>query len=124
MPQITIIVSRMFHPALMPVIPISSRLPVRSTSMAMPAFMPGAWISGPAKYFDNFRPLAEAGPDQVATVTALPALIALDGSASSDPNGVALSYHWRQISGPAVTLGAAGTARAIVQCASARNVCI
>ena len=56
---------------------------------------------GAAEYFDNFRPLADAGPDQSVTVTALPAVIRLDGSASSDPNGAVLSYHWRQISGPA-----------------------
>ncbi len=66
---------------------------------------------GATEYFDNFRPVAEAGPDRVVTVTALPAWIALDGSASSDPNGAALSYHWRQISGPAVSLSTPGTAR-------------
>jgi hypothetical protein len=66
---------------------------------------------GATEYFDNFRPLAEAGPDQVATITALPALVVLDGGASSDPNGAALSYHWRQIGGPAVSLSAPGTTR-------------
>jgi K319L-like, PKD domain len=56
---------------------------------------------GSAEYFDNFRPLADAGPDQVVTVTALPVLITLDGSASTDPNGAVLSWHWSQLSGPA-----------------------
>jgi hypothetical protein len=58
---------------------------------------------GASEYSDNFRPLADAGPDQVVTVTGLPAWITLDGSASSDPNGAVLSYHWRQVSGPAVS---------------------
>lgn len=55
---------------------------------------------GAAEYFDDFRPLADAGADQVITATALPGLITLDGSASSDPNGALISYHWSQISGP------------------------
>ena len=55
---------------------------------------------GAAEYYDNFRPLANAGPDQVVTVTSLPTLITLDGSASTDPNGAALSWHWTLLSGP------------------------
>lgn len=66
---------------------------------------------GGSEYSDDFRPVPEAGPDQLLTVTALPALVALDGSASSDPNGAALSYHWSQISGPTVTLSDAGAAK-------------
>jgi hypothetical protein len=46
-------------------------------------------------------PVAEAGSDQTvgegATVT-------LDGSASTDPNGDPVTYHWEQIGGPTVTL--------------------
>jgi hypothetical protein len=66
---------------------------------------------GASEYRDSFRPVVEAGPDQLNTVTALPALIALDGSASSDPHGAALSYHWSQLSGPTITLNDAGTAK-------------
>jgi hypothetical protein len=67
---------------------------------------------GAAEYFDNFRPLANAGPDQVVTVTTLPALLNLDGSASSDPNGAALSYHWSQIGGPAGGFNDSGSMKA------------
>jgi hypothetical protein len=55
---------------------------------------------GAAEYSDNFRPLADAGPDQVLVVTSLPASFALNGTASSDPNGATLFYSWSQISGP------------------------
>ena len=47
---------------------------------------------GASEYFDNYRPVAEAGPDQFATVMALPAVFTLDGSASLDPNGKPISY--------------------------------
>ena len=66
---------------------------------------------GAAEYFDHFRPQAEAGPDQVVTATALPGVVMLDGSASSDPNGAGLTYQWSQLSGPAVSLSAADPAR-------------
>ncbi|HUV29608.1 MAG TPA: Ig-like domain-containing protein [Acidobacteriota bacterium] len=42
-------------------------------------------------------PLADAGPDQDVT---LGAQVILDGSGSSDPRGLALTYDWRQIYGP------------------------
>jgi hypothetical protein len=66
---------------------------------------------GASEYFDTYRPVANAGPDQLATVIALPALITLDGSGSSDPNGAVLSYHWRQLSGPAGSFINPGAAR-------------
>jgi hypothetical protein len=58
---------------------------------------------GAHEYSDNFRPLAEAGPHQVIRVLTLPETVALDGSASSDPNGLPISYQWTQVSGPAGT---------------------
>jgi hypothetical protein len=67
---------------------------------------------GASEYSDNFRPLAEAGRDQVVGVTQLPAVITLDGSGSSDPNGAALSYHWKQVSGPSGSFVDAGTVKA------------
>jgi len=66
---------------------------------------------GAAEWFDDSLPFAEAGSDQVVTVTALPALITLDGSGSSDPHGAALSYYWSQISGPPGTFSNAWAAQ-------------
>jgi hypothetical protein len=66
---------------------------------------------GAAEYFDNFRPDVDAGPNQLAVVTVLPASFVLDGSASSDPNGAPLSFLWTQLTGPAVTLAGPGTAQ-------------
>lgn len=59
---------------------------------------------GAVEYSDTLRPLANAGPDRVIGVTSVPFSITLDGSGSSDPNGVALSYHWQQLSGPSGSL--------------------
>jgi Calx-beta domain/K319L-like, PKD domain len=49
----------------------------------------------------TFPPTANAGPDQSV---ASGALVQLDGTASSDPEGQALTHSWSQLSGPAVTL--------------------
>jgi hypothetical protein len=57
----------------------------------------------------NSPPVADAGPDQVG-VGAGP--VTLDGSGSYDPDGDALTYQWSQISGPAVSLANATTAKA------------
>ena len=45
---------------------------------------------------------ANAGPDQVV---AAGDLVILDGTASTDPNGLPLSYSWSQTGGPSVFLG-------------------
>ena len=49
----------------------------------------------------DLEPVAEAGPDQTVDEGTA---VALDGSASSDPNGDPLSYQWEQIGGPTVAL--------------------
>jgi len=48
----------------------------------------------------NRPPVADAGPDQTV---APGALVTLDGAASSDPDGDALLYRWRQTGGAAVS---------------------
>lgn len=50
----------------------------------------------------NRPPVADAGPDQ--SMSDMPSIITLDGSGSYDPGGEPLTYHWRQIAGPAVEL--------------------
>ena len=55
------------------------------------------------------RPVASAGPDASPTVNAL---VTLNGSASSDPDGnIPLSYLWQQTGGPAVTLSSVSVAQ-------------
>ena len=49
-------------------------------------------------------PVASAGPAQAV---ASGAAVTLDGSGSSDPNKLALTYAWTQTAGPAVTLSSA-----------------
>jgi hypothetical protein len=68
---------------------------------------------GASEYFDTFTPVANAGPDQLVTVTALPTLITLDGSGSADPNGAAITFHWRQLSGPAGSFSNPSMARPV-----------
>ncbi|HKZ62878.1 MAG TPA: PKD domain-containing protein [Thermoplasmata archaeon] len=56
----------------------------------------------------NQGPIADAGPDQMTFENAL---VALDGSASVDPDGDLLAYNWTQTAGPQpVTLNGPDTA--------------
>jgi K319-like protein len=52
-------------------------------------------------------PLANAGPDQAVLSGAT---VKLDGAASSDPAGLAVSFAWTQTAGPGVTLSDAAVA--------------
>ncbi|HSD68897.1 MAG TPA: choice-of-anchor B family protein, partial [Woeseiaceae bacterium] len=77
----------------------------------------GASVAGPATVRVNIEngtgsnqaPNAVAGTGQTV---AGGAQVTLNGNASNDPNGDALSYTWQQTSGPLVNLGNANTAAA------------
>ena len=57
----------------------------------------------------NLAPIANAGLDQVAFVNAI---VTLDGSASTDPDGhLPLVYRWQQIGGPTIDLSDGANAR-------------
>jgi hypothetical protein len=66
----------------------------------------------------NDAPVANAGPDQIG-VTA--GAITLDGSASHDPDGDAITYQWSQVSGPAVSLSGMNMARATFTAAEGQS---
>lgn len=67
-----------------------------------------AWCGQPAG--DSLRPAsARKGPRGGPPIPAT--LIELDGSISSSPDGAELSYQWRQVSGPDVTLSDATVAK-------------
>jgi hypothetical protein len=51
---------------------------------------------------ENQEPIANAGPNQQPVAGKL---VQLDGSGSSDPDGDELTYEWKQIGGPTVSLG-------------------
>ncbi len=54
----------------------------------------------------NDVPIADAGPDQIGVPAGT---MTLDGSASYDPDGDAITYQWTQIAGPSVSIiGATG----------------
>ena len=56
----------------------------------------------------NDPPVADAGPDQIGVAAGT---IQLDGSGSYDPEGDPITFAWSQISGPAVSLSGANTAK-------------
>jgi hypothetical protein len=56
---------------------------------------------------DDDAPVADAGPGQNVTENAV---VTLDATGSTDPEGQALSFTWTQVSGPAVTLSDASAA--------------
>jgi hypothetical protein len=55
----------------------------------------------------NVAPIANAGSDQSVSGGAV---VALDGSGSTDPDGTIVSYAWQQTSGPSITLTGSTTA--------------
>ena len=57
----------------------------------------------------NSPPVADAGPDQIGVPAGT---VTLDGSGSYDPDGDPLTFQWSQITGPAVSLSGANTAKA------------
>ncbi len=62
-------------------------------------------------------PVADAGPNQTAEAGMT---VLLDGSASTAPSGLPLSFQWTQLSGPAVSI--AGATNAIATFAAQTNV--
>ena len=58
----------------------------------------GGGAGGEASDQANRPPVADAGPDRTLSS---PSSVALDGSASSDPDGDTISYQWSVLSSPA-----------------------
>ncbi|MFA1283601.1 glycosyl hydrolase family 18 protein [Citrobacter telavivensis] len=65
----------------------------------------------------NHAPIASAADQNVTG----PVTVTLDGSASSDPDGDAMTYKWTQVSGPAVTISNSAKAKASFNVAAATS---
>ena len=63
-------------------------------------------------------PVADAGPDQIGVPAGT---ITLNGSNSHDPNGLPLTYHWVQETGPAVALSSPTSAITTFQAAAGQG---
>ena len=66
----------------------------------------------------NAAPIADAGPNQILAAAAT---VTLDGSASYDPDGDAITYQWVQEAGPAVALSAPTAAKTTFAAAAGQN---
>jgi hypothetical protein len=107
--------------------PVGSGAVLSSASSATPTFMPDRRGSYEARLIVddgvlpsvpdsvvvsvlNSAPVANAGADQTAYVTHV---VTLDGSASSDPDGDAVSYQWALVSRPAGSAAVLSDATAV-----------
>ncbi len=81
--------------------------PVTGYAFKSSAIMPTPTPSPIPVVRENKAPRADAGPSQSVSTGAL---VVLTGSNSKDPEGAALSYAWRQLSGPRVELLSSRTA--------------
>jgi len=59
------------------------------------------WSTGIVEVIGNHKPIADAGTNQTATSGDK---VTLDGTGSSDPDGNNLTFKWKQLSGPKVTI--------------------
>lgn len=66
----------------------------------------------------NDAPVANAGPDQIGVAAGS---ITLDASGSYDPEGETLTYEWRQVSGPGVSLSGMTTPTATFTAAEGQS---
>ncbi len=73
------------------------------TTLLVPDTWAAAWLGASAPAPANRLPVAEVGPDQIVAPL-VPKSVYLDGQASHDPDGDALSFAWQQTAGPSMFL--------------------